>query len=222
MDITGVPIPQELHPRKNPRQSRAQATVDAILEATAHILAKRGYDGMTTNHVAERAGVSIGSLYQYYPSKESLVAALLQKNAEDNLRTLQQAIDRAAGLPLVQALEVLIDDFLELHATNPQHHAVLIDGAPQIGILEWERTSTKDNLGVLADFLSTYSDEFRPGLDLPLALTVLAAMTRSIFDRLVVHDPAGLKSDAIRREILMVIIVYLTGRAPGPRSDAAD
>mgnify|MGYP003597153915 FL=1 len=68
------------NPRKEPKQSRARVTVEAILEATAHILTEGGYDALTTNHVAKRAGVSIGSLYQYYPSKEALVGELMDRH----------------------------------------------------------------------------------------------------------------------------------------------
>ena len=63
-------------PRKQPKQERSQATVEAILTATAHILTEDGYDRLTTNRVAERAGVSIGSLYQYFPHKDALIFAL--------------------------------------------------------------------------------------------------------------------------------------------------
>lgn len=55
--------------RKAPRQTRARQTVDFILDAAAYILAERGLDGFTTNHIAERAGVNISSLYQYFPNK---------------------------------------------------------------------------------------------------------------------------------------------------------
>ena len=63
-------------PRKRPRQDRSKATVDSILDATARVLVRHGFDGLTSNAVAEIAGCSIGSLYQYFPNKEALVAAL--------------------------------------------------------------------------------------------------------------------------------------------------
>jgi len=70
-------------PRKQPRQERSKATVDTILEATARVLIKHGYDGLTTNAVAQLAGVSIGSLYQYFPNKEALVAGLIGRHLEE-------------------------------------------------------------------------------------------------------------------------------------------
>jgi AcrR family transcriptional regulator len=66
-----MPTKPSVNPRKQPKQDRSQATVQAILTATTHILTEDGYDQLTTNRVAERAGVSIGSLYQYFPNKEA-------------------------------------------------------------------------------------------------------------------------------------------------------
>ena len=80
-------------PRKRPRQERSRATVETVLEATARVLVKHGFDGLTTNLVAETAGVSIGSLYQYFPNKAALVGALIEKHIEEM---------RAARPPLVK------------------------------------------------------------------------------------------------------------------------
>jgi len=68
-------------PRKNPRQARSQFTVEAILEAAARILEDEGHNAFSTNAVARRAGFSIGSLYQYFPSKDAIVGALLQRES---------------------------------------------------------------------------------------------------------------------------------------------
>ncbi|WP_346893805.1 TetR/AcrR family transcriptional regulator [uncultured Roseibium sp.] len=69
-------------PRKTPRQARSGATVDAILEAAARILERSGFDGYSTNAIARRAGVSIGSLYQYFPGKDAITAALIEREQE--------------------------------------------------------------------------------------------------------------------------------------------
>ncbi|TIV67001.1 MAG: TetR family transcriptional regulator, partial [Mesorhizobium sp.] len=71
------------NPRKNASQDRSRATVDALVEATARILVRDGFDKASTNRIAEEAGVSIGSLYQYYPSKEALVAAVIDRHNQD-------------------------------------------------------------------------------------------------------------------------------------------
>ena len=68
-----------INPRKKPVQDRSKAMVQALLDATARILVQDGYDTLSTNKVAHAAGVSVGSLYQYYPSKEALVRAVLER-----------------------------------------------------------------------------------------------------------------------------------------------
>src|SRR5580658_5503276 len=83
-------------PRKQAQQVRSRNTVAAILEATTYILVRDGYERCTTNKVAQRAGVSIASLYQYFPSKEALVAALIDQH-------------------LVEILQLQQDRMLELH-----------------------------------------------------------------------------------------------------------
>ena len=72
-------------PRKSATQERSRATVDALLSATARVLVKEGYDRASTNKVAEAAGVSIGSLYQYFPSKEALVSAVIQRHIGEDV-----------------------------------------------------------------------------------------------------------------------------------------
>ncbi len=72
-------------PRKRPIQARSRATVDAILEGAIRILTRDGFDGATTTKIAEAAGVSVGSLYQYFPSMEAIVAALFEKHADELL-----------------------------------------------------------------------------------------------------------------------------------------
>lgn len=81
-----------LKPRKTPAQSRSIETVSVILEAAARVLEERGFDGYTTNAVAERAGVSVGSLYQYFPNKDALTVALIDRETAE-LMAKAKAID---------------------------------------------------------------------------------------------------------------------------------
>ncbi|NUR10624.1 MAG: helix-turn-helix transcriptional regulator, partial [Bradyrhizobium sp.] len=70
-------------PRKSALQARSRATVDALVEATARILVRDGFEKASTNRIADMAGVSVGSLYQYFPSKEALVAAVIDRHNEE-------------------------------------------------------------------------------------------------------------------------------------------
>ena len=78
--------------RKRPQQARSRATIDAILDAAAHILGERGWAGLTTNAVAEAAGASIGSLYQYFPDKLALIDAVRRRHFDDHRERLRGAV----------------------------------------------------------------------------------------------------------------------------------
>lgn len=101
-----MPKPR-IEPRKRPRQRRGEATVAAILEAAAHILEERGLEGFNTNAVAERAGASIGSLYQYFPNKDALTAALIRQHAERLLASLDDAVSHTRRDDLDRSLAAL-------------------------------------------------------------------------------------------------------------------
>ena len=80
------------NPRKQASQARSRATVDALIEATARILVREGFDKASTNRIAEQAGVSVGSLYQYYPSKEALVAAVIDRHNQQRMHVVRDAL----------------------------------------------------------------------------------------------------------------------------------
>ena len=90
----------QTNPRKSASQERSRATVDALLEATARVLMKEGYDRASTNRIAEVAGVSIGSLYQYFPSKEALVAAVIDRHTQQVSQVTRNALVKVAARPI--------------------------------------------------------------------------------------------------------------------------
>src|SRR5205085_569397 len=83
---------RKLSPRKTPRQERSRATVEALLEATTDILRREGYAKLTTNRIADRAGVNIASLYQYFPGKEAIIAELRRRHGADQRAALRQVL----------------------------------------------------------------------------------------------------------------------------------
>jgi AcrR family transcriptional regulator len=99
-----MPRPSPLKPRKTPRQQRSTDTVNVILEAAARVLERHGLAGFTTNAVAERAGVSIGSLYQYFPSKEALTATLIRRETSTLIENAAAAFDEASGRAALSGL----------------------------------------------------------------------------------------------------------------------
>jgi len=114
-------------PRKKPTQSRSKATVDAVLVAAARILEDRGLAGFNTNAVAVRAGVSIGSLYQYFPSKDAILVALMEESLQVFSATLAEAIDGAPGDSLGDDLKFTLQMGLMSHMRRPNLVRLLED-----------------------------------------------------------------------------------------------
>jgi AcrR family transcriptional regulator len=108
---------QRLSPRKKPAQSRAAVTVQAILEGAAHILERHGFEGYTTNEIAARAGVSIGSLYQYFPNKDAVTIALIERETEG---MVDEVIAALALTPPRRALQEAIRVSVRNQARRPQ------------------------------------------------------------------------------------------------------
>ena len=120
-------------PRKQPRQQRSRATWDAILDASAQVFGQVGYAATTTNKVAERAGVSIGSLYQYFPDKDALLMALADRHLSEATAVL---VDVLAELQrdspdLEGTLTRIIDAVVALHRRDPAMHRLLFDQTPR-------------------------------------------------------------------------------------------
>ncbi len=117
--MTSLAAQVTVTPRKKPSQGRSRATVNAVLAAAAHILEDRGLAGFNTNAVAERAGVSIGSLYQYFPSKDAILVALMEHSLVLFSETLSEAIDGAPGDCLGEDLKFMLQMGLVSHLRRP-------------------------------------------------------------------------------------------------------
>lgn len=125
------PMPTQI--RKRPRQQRSNASWLAILEAAAQLFQQHGLAGTSTNKVAARAGVSIGTLYQYFPNKEALLLALAEQHLSEAGAALQGCFEqlRRAPLDAAQTLDGLIDATVQLHRHQPQLHRLLFEFAPR-------------------------------------------------------------------------------------------
>jgi AcrR family transcriptional regulator len=99
-------------PRKTPIQARATVTVDAIFEATIQILITHGLDRLTTTRVAERAGVSVGTLYQYFPNKQSLLFAVLEHHLNQVAVSVEAACEQAHHKPLAEMIKEMVEAFV--------------------------------------------------------------------------------------------------------------
>ncbi len=105
--------------RKTPRQRRSTATVDTILEAAARILETQGLDGFNTNAVATRAGISVGSLYQYFPSKHAVLAELVRRHRSRTWGRVGAAIEKSRGKPLTFLVRALVEVAVDQQFERP-------------------------------------------------------------------------------------------------------
>src|SRR5690242_12476623 len=101
--------------RKKPLQERSKQTVGAILHAAARVFADLGYANTSTNHIAEKAGVSIGSLYQYFPSKDAILVALAEQHVENAFAAVLEQVREKRDAPPRELLRVLVDALLRAH-----------------------------------------------------------------------------------------------------------
>jgi len=205
-----MPTANAANPRKQPRQRRAQATVDAILQATAHILIEHGYEGASTNRIAKRAGVSIGSLYQYFPNKTALVLAVANRHADQMLNLLAQTAIDLADAPIEQAVRSYVRAMVEAHAVEPELHRVLAAHALQSGfehIVEIDRRARR----IVRTYLELRKDELIVG-DIETAAFVLVTSVDAIIHAHPLYEPDGIAFSALEEEITALVLRYLTGK----------
>lgn len=194
-------------PRKQPVQERSKQTVAAILQATAQVLVSNGYDRTTTNLVAEKAGVSIGSLYEYFPNKEALVAALASAHVEELMERVDRVLqvqDNSVSSPVVAAL---LRAGLDAHRVNPELHKVLVEQVPRIGVL----AASLDISSVLQRKIETDLLRRAPHLSSSRArmiALVLETCIEALTHRAVVEAPDWLESGEIEAEALRLLQPY--------------
>ena len=196
------------NPRKRPRQARSKATVDSILDATTRVLVKHGFDGLTTNAVAQAAGCSIGSLYQYYPNKEALVLALIDRHMEEMNSAIFAELTRVAKLPLAQAARAVIELTIRAHAINPELHRVLTEQVPRIGKLARLRQVEDICHRMVAGLLAARRDEIAIR-DPDLSTFILLSAIESIIHRAALLHPARLRDPRLVDETTLLVTRYL-------------
>ena len=198
-------------PRKRPTQARAQATVDAILRATAHILRTAGWDACNTNAVAKRAGVSIGSLYQYFPSKEALVAALAEQHADEGLAVLLAAVQDDPARP--RSLEASVRHYLRamvmVHAVDPKLHRVLVEQVPRLkGGRAVVARGSEQSAALVRQWLETQRAHLRR-VDLDVATYLLVTAVEAVAHLQVLERPAQLDTETLIDELSALVLGYL-------------
>jgi len=189
--------------RKEPRQARSKATVEAIVQAGARVLGDQGWAGFTTNKVAEVAGVSIGSLYQYFPDKLSLIEAVRSHHFEDVLRVIRKAMDQPK--PLRQFAETLVDGMIAAHLEHPALHRVMLDEVPGHSGAQVAHDAFR------SEYLSRYTAAIAPYRRMAKRQLVAEVVSSAVEG--VIHNAARegrLKAPEVKRELVALICAYLS------------
>lgn len=200
-----------LEPRKRAVQERSRATVDALVEATARVLVREGFERASTNRIAAEAGVSIGSVYQYFPSKEALVAAVIERHKQDMLKMLRAAIARVEKLPLEAAMRELVAVTIQAHRVDPQLHRVLVEQIPRTGRLAEVEGFDREAQALVRKTLALRRRELR-GVDLDLATFVCVSCVETLAHGAVLRHPrllASGKVDGFIDEVTRLVTGYL-------------
>jgi AcrR family transcriptional regulator len=197
-------------PRKEPKQERSRATVDAILEATARVLVEAGYERASTNRIARTAGVSIGSLYQYFPGKEALVAALVERHVDRVTTLLDQAFDHIEKLPPRDAASALVTAVLSTQVVDGDLHRLLIEQIPRVGRLQRITDIERRFAERTRDYLKCHRRESAVH-DTDIGALLIVYALHGILFGLARTDPGQLQDDAVTDEIVALVTRYVGG-----------
>jgi len=203
-----MPKRRAMEPRKLPQQRRAKATFDALVTAAAQVLVRDGYEKANVNVIARRAGCSIGSLYQYFPTKEALVAAVLRAHAQRMISVFLERLVELAHAPVRDAIRGVIERTLDAFSVDPHLMKVIVEQVPRTGLL----ARSRDFEGQLAAMLQGYLEFHRAELkidNLDLAVKILVHAVDAVMTAMVVESPALEARAALVDELTALIIGYV-------------
>lgn len=199
---------RRLQPRRTPRQVRAELTRERILTAAAHVFAEHGYAAGTTNRIAERARISIGSLYQYFPNKDAILASLLIKHIDRGTWTEAGRLELTPG-SLRATVRALVRDAIDHHGDDPQLLRIMIEEAPlSQELLDTIDRHGKIRVGQLRDLLARHPDVHVGDLDVAAELVLF---TVELNTHKLMAAPRTIPVETVESELVDMITRYLRG-----------
>jgi len=195
-------------PRKTPLQARSTITVEAISEATIQVLLSHGADRLTTTRVAQRAGVSVGTLYQYYPHKQSLLFAVLENHLTNVMAKVEAACESACRKPLVEMIREMVEAFVDAKMDRADISVALYQVAADVGGPALiERINQRSRKTVEA-MLETASDIKSPPdrFAIDIMLSAMAGAMRSLLET----GPSPATVRKAREQLVLLCQSYMT------------
>lgn len=201
---------RRLKPLKEPKQDRSRETFAAILQGAAQVFERRGYAGATTNRIAVRAGISVGSLYQYFPNKDAILVALSERHLRQGNEYLAPLVTAylLAPPPVHEGLELLIAAMVELHADSPRLHRVLFEECPRPAALQ-EQFDAARRVAVEAVETWLGSRSEVNVSNLRLAAELVVSTIEGVTHDLVIHPRPGHRPEDYATEMVAMLTRYL-------------
>jgi AcrR family transcriptional regulator len=196
-----------LAPRKSPIQARSAASVDAILEATLQVLLQVGKERLTTTRVALRAGVSVGTLYQYFPNKSSLLQAALKRHMTSVVEAVETTCREQHGRTLHEMATALMTAFLNAKMADGKESVALYSVSSDVdGVRIVQQMSGRFNAAVLTMLLSAPE---RLTTDPQVVASLLQGAMSGVSRRLLESDDPAAQLEPLRRELIVLACAYL-------------
>jgi len=203
-------------PRNQPRQPRSRATVAVILDAAIRVLDREGWDALTTSRVAEVAGVSVGTLYQYFADRDDIVAALQDRELERAGAMLERVLKDATPLSDSELARSVVDELLRLYRAAPALHRVLaargLSFAPPERVVAFDARS----VALVKAFLQLAGPRIRAA-NLEAAAFVIYQSVRATMLSYLLESPAGVDDAVLVGELTQLIVRYLSAQPDSAR-----
>jgi AcrR family transcriptional regulator len=196
-----------LEPRKSPVQARSAASVDAILEATIQVLLSVGKERLTTTRVAARAGVSVGTLYQYFPNKSALLQAALKRHLDEVIEAVERVCREQKGQHLQQMATVLITTFLNAKMRDARTSVALYSVSSDVDGVKMARQMGVRSNWAIVEMLKTSRETLTK--DPQAVAAVLQGAMGGVSRRLLESDAPEKEFELLREELIAMACAYL-------------
>jgi AcrR family transcriptional regulator len=195
-------------PRKTPLQARSTVTVEAISEATIQVLLSHGADRLTTTRVAQRAGVSVGTLYQYYPNKQALLFAVLENHLTNVMATVEAACESACHEPLAEMIREMVEAFVDAKMDRGDISVAFYQVAANVGGPALIKRINQRSRKTVQAMLETASDIKSPPdrFAIDIMLSAMAGAMRSLLEA----GPSPATVRKAREQLVLLCQSYMT------------
>ena len=194
-------------PRKTPVQARAEVTVEAICEATIQVLLSHGADQLTTTRVADRAGVSVGTLYQYYPNKQSLLYAVMEEHLDRVATAVEAACEESCHKPLAEMIRHVVEEFVDVKMDRADISVALYQVAADVGGPALVKRAGQRMRKAVEAMLQTAPDTESPPdrLAIDMMLAAMSGVMRSMLEA----RPAPTTVRKLREQLVLLCRSYM-------------